>query len=59
MLPRLRNYSQLRSEDRVTLAGLKQQCHGIRAVALVLNHPPSAIKGRAMSRPIKRDRRFP
>lgn len=37
------NYHQLQPEDRVTLASLKQQNYSIRAMARVLNRPPSTI----------------
>jgi IS30 family transposase len=38
-----KNYHQLQPEDRVTLASLKQQSYSIRAMARVLNRPPSTI----------------
>ena len=43
MLHRLRNYTQLRPEDHVSLASLKQQSFGIRAMARMLNRPASSI----------------
>ena len=43
MLPRPRNYTQLKLEDRVSLASLKQQNYSIRAMAKLLNQPASTI----------------
>ena len=43
MLPRPATYTQLQPEDRVTLASLKQQGLGIRAMARLLGRNASTI----------------
>lgn len=38
-----KHYQQLQPEDRVTISSLKQQNHGIRAIARILQRPASTI----------------
>lgn len=36
-------YRQLQTEDRMTMASMKQQCSSARAMAWALGHGPSSI----------------